>query len=332
VIPRPNRPGFGITLPTSGPFATPANIFAVAEHAQELKFDDVWVNDHYTFPRSRLVASPAGSLEACRDQDPNFFESLTTLAVLGGRLDRIGVAVHALVLPVRDVRLFAKQISTIESLCGNRLTIAPAIGSPDAFPIMGVPQSERGKRMDEALEALTTILNSDHPVSFHGRYTDFSDATFYPRPQTIGLWITGDSDAALRRVVRYATGWFSSTAHLERFPDLNAQLEAEARAVGRDPTQIVRATDLFICLASDAAEARAISEATLTRRYGSWEAGLEHAAVGDVQAVTDHLGERLELGFNYIELRFICHNVQTLLGMLRRVADEVVPVLVAQAA
>jgi alkanesulfonate monooxygenase SsuD/methylene tetrahydromethanopterin reductase-like flavin-dependent oxidoreductase (luciferase family) len=332
VIPRPSRPGFGITLPTSGPFATAANIFAVAEHAQELSFDDVWVNDHYTFPRSRLAQSPAGSLEACRDQEPNFFESLTTLAVVGGRLDRIGVAVHAIVLPVRDIRLFAKQISTIESLCANRLTIAPAIGGADAFPVMGVPQAERGKRMDEALDALTTIFNSEHPVSFHGQYADFSDATFYPRPQTIGLWITGDSDAALRRVVRYATGWFSSTAHLERFPELLAQLEGEARAVGRDARQIVRATDLFICLASDAAEARTMSEATLTRRYGSWEAGLEHAAVGNAHAVTDHLLERLGLGFNYVELRFICHDVPTLLGMMRRVAEEVVPVLIAQAA
>ena len=39
----------GISLPTSGPFATAANIFTVAEHAERLGFDDVWVNDHYTF-------------------------------------------------------------------------------------------------------------------------------------------------------------------------------------------------------------------------------------------------------------------------------------------
>jgi alkanesulfonate monooxygenase SsuD/methylene tetrahydromethanopterin reductase-like flavin-dependent oxidoreductase (luciferase family) len=329
----PGRRGFGIALPTSGPFATADNILAVAETAQELGFDDVWVNDHYTFARSRLASSPAGSLEACRDQDPNFFESLTTLAVVGGRLRRIGIAVHAIVLPVRDVRLFAKQICTIQELTGgNRLTIAPAIGGPDAFPVMGVPQSQRGARLDEALEALVTILGSDLPVSFHGRFTQFTDATFYPKPQTIRLWITGDSAQALRRVARYATGWFSSTSHLDEFPTLLEQLRTEAEAAARDARRIVRATDLFVCLASTNAEARAISAATLARRYGSVEEGLKRAAVGDVAAVTNHLRARLGMGFDYLELRFICHEFRDLLEMLRRTAEEVIPVLRAEGA
>jgi alkanesulfonate monooxygenase SsuD/methylene tetrahydromethanopterin reductase-like flavin-dependent oxidoreductase (luciferase family) len=325
-------PRFGVTLPTSGPFATPENIFRVAERAEALGFADVWVNDHYTFPRSRLTRSPSGSIEACHEQEPNFFESLTTLAVVGGRLRRIGVAVHAVVLPVRDVRLFTKQISTIQELVGHRLTIAPAIGGPDAFEVMQVPQSERGRRLDEALEAMTTILRSEHPVSFHGTYTDFTDATFYPRPQTIRLWITGDAEAALRRVVRYATGWFSSSASLERFPALLTRLGELAREEGRDVGGIERATDLFICLADTNEEARDISAATLAHRYGTAEVGRRHAAIGDAGAVAEHLIERVRLGITYLELRFICHDVSGLLEMLERVAREVLPTVRAAAA
>jgi len=98
--------GFGIALPSSGRFATAPNIFSIAERAQACGFDDVWVNDHYSYPRARLTRSSAGSIEAVADQDPNFFESLTTLAAIGGRLSRIGLAVHGLILPIRDPRLF----------------------------------------------------------------------------------------------------------------------------------------------------------------------------------------------------------------------------------
>jgi alkanesulfonate monooxygenase SsuD/methylene tetrahydromethanopterin reductase-like flavin-dependent oxidoreductase (luciferase family) len=123
------RPGFGVALPTSGPFATAPNIYAVAERAEASGYDDVWVNDHLSYPRERLSRSSAGSVEAAQDQDPNFFESLTTLAAVGGRVRRIGLAVHSLVLPLRDPRLFSKQIATIQELAGRQLTVAPGIGS-----------------------------------------------------------------------------------------------------------------------------------------------------------------------------------------------------------
>jgi hypothetical protein len=75
-------------LPSSGPFATASNIFAIAERAEARGFDDVWVNDHYSYPRSRLTMSSAGSIEAVSGQVPNFFESLTTLAAVAGRCGR----------------------------------------------------------------------------------------------------------------------------------------------------------------------------------------------------------------------------------------------------
>ena len=94
--------------------------------------------------------------EAVTDQVPNFFESLTTLASVAGRVSRIGVAVHGLILPIRDPRLFAKQIATIAEMSDHRLTVAPAIGgSHDDFDAAGVKvlDGEIIKKMDELLAA-----------------------------------------------------------------------------------------------------------------------------------------------------------------------------------
>src|SRR5688500_14701883 len=120
MLPRARRrPGFGIALPTRGVLASPANIFAVAAKAEAFGYDDVWVNDHLSVSGTR-GGGPVG-----KTRDPNYFESLTTLASVGGRHSRIGLAVHSLVLPIRDPRLVARQLSTLEELSGKRLTVAP---------------------------------------------------------------------------------------------------------------------------------------------------------------------------------------------------------------
>jgi alkanesulfonate monooxygenase SsuD/methylene tetrahydromethanopterin reductase-like flavin-dependent oxidoreductase (luciferase family) len=321
--------GFGVALPSSGPFAAAPNIFSIAERAEVCGFDDVWVNDHYSYPRARLTRSSAGSIEAVADQDPNFFESLTTLAAIGGRVSRIGLAVHGLILPIRDPRLFAKQIATIAELSGQRLTVAPAIGgSREDFDAAGVIYEQRGRLMDEHLAVLDTIAHSDHPVSFAGDRIRFDAATFYPRPSGVRLWITGDSEPALRRAVRWGSGWFSSWwPSLDDYHQLGLRLDELATAAGREPTSIVRGTDPFCCIAATRDAALEIAGATLLKRYGSLERALVLAAVGSAADVRDQLRAVRDAGANYFELRFICHDVPSYLEMIERVANDVLPAL-----
>jgi alkanesulfonate monooxygenase SsuD/methylene tetrahydromethanopterin reductase-like flavin-dependent oxidoreductase (luciferase family) len=324
--------GFGVALPSSGPFATGPNIFTIAERADACGFDDVWVNDHYSYPRTRLTRSSAGSIEAAVDQDPNFFESLTTLAAIGGRLDRIGLAVHGLILPIRDPRLFAKQIATIGELSGQRLTVAPAIGgSREDFEAAGVAFEQRGRLMDEHLAVLDAITHSDDPVSFAGDRVRFDAATFYPRPSQVRLWITGDSEPALRRVVRWGSGWFSSSwASLDDYRQLGRRLDELATAGGREPTSIVRGTDPFCCIAATRDAALEIAGATLVRRYGSLERALVLSAVGTAADVRDQLRSVQDAGASYFELRFVCHDMPSYLDMIERIANDVLPFLRAE--
>ena len=325
---RRGRPGFGISLPTSGPFSTAANIYAVAERAETCGYDDVWVNDHYSYGAERHRSSAAGTVDADGVEEPNFFESLVTLAAIGARSHRIGVAVHALLLPLRDPRLLAKQISAIHELSGGGLTIAPGIGgSRDEFGHAGVPFELRGRLLDEHLAVLDTIFNREAPASFEGRYVRFTNASFFPKPRSIQLWITGDADAALARVVRYGTGWFSGHGSLVGFPASAARLDELARAAGRDPAAIERAGDLLVCVARTHEEALRIGADTLRRRRGSLEKALMRDALGDAQEVTEQLAARLRDGKTYLELRLVAASVPGCLEMIEQLAAEVLPAL-----
>nr|WP_241781169.1 LLM class flavin-dependent oxidoreductase [Mycolicibacterium phlei] len=50
------------------------------------------------------------------------------------------------------------------------------------------------------------------PEAAHGKYVSFEDVAFEPNPAQkphLPIWIGGDSDAALRRAAKYASGWWS---------------------------------------------------------------------------------------------------------------------------
>ena len=139
-------PTVGVRLPNSGPFATSSDLLATADLAERLGYERVWVHDHVSWPRDKLTHFATGSLEACADQDPNFFESITTAALLAGRLRRAGIGIAGLVLPLRDPRVLAKQLATIDRLGGQRLLVAFGIGAIRGdFDVMGVPFERRGR-------------------------------------------------------------------------------------------------------------------------------------------------------------------------------------------
>ena len=71
-------------------------------------------------------------------------------------------------------------------------------------------------RANEALEVMTRLWSEEN-VSFEGEFIQVSEATLSPRPvqQPLPLWIGGASPAAIRRTVRYGTGWLAGLQDVE---------------------------------------------------------------------------------------------------------------------
>ena len=49
---------FGCVFPNRGPMATPANLRRVAEQAEALGYDTVWLSDHIVIPDRSQVLLP----------------------------------------------------------------------------------------------------------------------------------------------------------------------------------------------------------------------------------------------------------------------------------
>jgi len=319
---------FGLGLPTNGPFAQADSIMRCARAADELGLDDVWTNDFLDWAPARMKKSTAGTYEAATGQDPNCFEGLITLALVGGRLPQVGLGIGGLALPMRNPLLFAKQVATLHELSGRRLTLAPAIGGVEHdFEIMQVPHKLRGRLMDEHLAVLHRIFFTDHPVSYEGPYVKFENATLYPKPKDLHMWITGESEPAWQRVARWGSGWLTSYPTVADYPAKLARMREIVAAAGRDPDTIVAAATVFICVDRTRERALEIASRSLVDRFGTLEVGLEKAVVGSVDEVREQLAERHRIGLRHLEVKFFAHDLDSYLEMLARTAEDVLPAL-----
>ena len=218
---------FGVGLPHFRQVASTQAITTVAQRAEALGFDSVWVSDHIVVPRSAIARF--GEV---------FFEPFTTLAYVAGKTGRIRLGTSVIILPYRNPLFMAKALATIDVLSGGRLIIGAAVGwLAEEFEALGIPFTERGARSDEALRVMRLLWTEAEP-KFEGRYFRFAGIKAEPKPLQKPhppIWIGGASQAALRRAAEFADAWHPSHRPIDDIAAGAKQFKILAKARGRDP-------------------------------------------------------------------------------------------------
>src|SRR5215472_6658204 len=165
-----------------------------------------------------------------------FLESMTTMAALAGRTRRMKFGMNVVSLAFRDPVLLAKQCATIDVLSEGRLLPAFGIGSPLApeWRALDLDTRTGGRKTDEALEIIGRLWREDK-VDFDGVHFRLSGASISPKPvqPDLPMWIGGSSAAAIRRTVRFGTGWQAGGETPAEAALVVAQIRAAAAAAGR---------------------------------------------------------------------------------------------------
>jgi probable F420-dependent oxidoreductase len=211
----------GVSLEPLGPEAAGRDVLRVAREAERLGFDSVLMSEHFLGNGTGAALDP-----------------LVVLSAVAGATEHVRLATSVLVLPYRHPVLVANQAASLDVLSGGRFVLAAGAGwDRREFDALGVPLSERGARTDDHLEAIRVLWSQD-PASFQGRFTSFRDVSLGARPHTPGgppIWVGGDSDAALRRALRYADGWHGSGVSVEDLNEVRERLRRIGEEIGRDP-------------------------------------------------------------------------------------------------
>jgi probable F420-dependent oxidoreductase len=241
----------GFALPQLGPAAGPDALVAVAQRAEALGYDDLWVLDRVLWPiapRAPYPAMPDGHLPDGYKRVLDPFETLTFVAA---HTSRIGLGTSVLNAPYYNPVLLARQLTSIDVLSKGRLRVGFGTGwSPDEYEAVGVPINERGKRANELVQALKAIWTTD-PVSFEGQYFRIAKSHIALKPVQKPhppVYFAAYTPAAMRRVARIADGWMPAGIPVEGMRQMFASIRQMAAEAGRDPgavTMIVRANVMF---------------------------------------------------------------------------------------
>src|SRR5579875_1136525 len=163
---------FGVRLPVNGPFASKKSIVEIARLVDENNFDSVWTQGHILWGKSQHETQiSVGSVEAlANNQNPNLFDSITTLAYVSALTNRVKLGFSVFVAPLMHPILAAKQLANLDVMSDGRLIFCMAPGGPlinGDFEALGVDFKHRAEIADEYIESIIKLWTIDQ-CSFNG--------------------------------------------------------------------------------------------------------------------------------------------------------------------
>jgi probable F420-dependent oxidoreductase len=209
-------------------YSSAAELARAAALAEELGYDSVWAGEHVVLPSPRRAPSPMDPTDAILDP-------LTALAYLAGHTQRIRLATGIVILPQRNPVVLAKELASLDWLCGGRLVFGMGVGylGPE-MDAVGVPMARRGARADEYLAAMRSLWDDEHP-SFEGEFVSFAGVDAHPRPlqRPLPVVVAGHSPAGHRRAARLADGWCGFMLNVEETAEHVVRLRRALAEAGR---------------------------------------------------------------------------------------------------
>src|SRR5262249_54959241 len=109
---------FGVPLPTFRQVASPEAIRRLAQRAEQLGYDGIWVSDHIVIPETAVDHFARGFGDSS-GIGGLIYEPLTVLAFAAACTTTIRLGTTVIVLPYRNPLVTAKILATLDVLSGG---------------------------------------------------------------------------------------------------------------------------------------------------------------------------------------------------------------------
>lgn len=190
---------------------------SLARAIEERGFGSLAVAEHTHIPASRESAYPGGG------ELPSIYyrtlDPFVTLAAAAAVTSQIELVTGIALLIQRDPIITAKEAASIDLISNGRFVFGVGAGwNIEELRNHGTDPKTRGALLDERIEAIKALW-ADDPAEYHGTYVDFESSFIRPKPVQKPhppIFIGGDSDATVKRVIRHGAGWISNPLPVER--------------------------------------------------------------------------------------------------------------------
>jgi alkanesulfonate monooxygenase SsuD/methylene tetrahydromethanopterin reductase-like flavin-dependent oxidoreductase (luciferase family) len=193
-------------------------------------------------------------------------EELVSLAAAAGATEHIGLMTDILLATTREPVLLAKQAATLDQVSSGRFTLGVGVGSrPDDFTVTGHGFTNRGKRLDEALDLMHR--------AWRGEPVPGTDKPVTPRPvngHSVPMLFGGRADQSVARVVKYGIGYTQGGGTPEGLKGMMERVNQAWQDAGRSGTPQFRALAYFAI----GDEVHEEAQANVMDYYGDWGAAV----------------------------------------------------------
>jgi probable F420-dependent oxidoreductase len=215
---------------------------SLARAIEERGFDSLSIAEHSHIPASRESAYPQGG--ELPDMYYRTLDPFVTLAAAAAVTSHIELVTGIALLIQRDPIHTAKEGASVDLLSNGRFVFGVGAGwNLEEMRDHGTDPKTRGALLDERIEAIKALWTQE-PAEYHGKYVDFDSSYFRPKPVQRPhppIFIGGNSDATVKRVIRHDAGWISNALPADA---LKKRIDQMSEGLGHDVRLIQFGTPL----------------------------------------------------------------------------------------
>ena len=289
---------FGLCLPhetqhMAGETATADDVIRLAQLAEQLGYDSVWVVDHFCYrPYDDKDELGVNVPEENQELVIGAWECWTTATAIAMATERVQIGTLVSNTGYRNPALLARMAETVDAFSHGRLIFGLGAGDfPSEHAMFGYPWEGRIGRFEEALQIIKPMMRGE-TVTFEGEHYCVKEARLLPRgPRTEGapilIGVLGKGPRMKRLVAQYADQWNCWLAFRDNRPQTYLEFRdamfAACEKHGRDPSTLSLNVTARVC-ALDVPP----------------EFADTHPITGSAQQIADQLNQFAQLGVSHM--------------------------------
>lgn len=312
----------GIPVAAIGPAVLPVGPFLEACRSYESRgYDAILWADHLMGLPDALWTTGVTPAAAFAKSPHTFYDTVACIAAAGVHTERIRLGTGVTDAIRRHPAMLAQEWLTLDHLTQGRAILGIGSGEPENLTPYGLPFSRPVSRLEEALEVVRLLWESDGCVDYDGEFFQLREAACGLGPfapdRYPPIWIAANGPRTLQLTGRLGDGWFPWYRAPVQYREGIEIVRKSATEAGRDPDALTYSLVHYCVVAEKADDCLELLRNPV----------LKYLVFLQPAATFERAGRDHPMGPRWTGIRQLLateHTTQELLGLIDRVPDDYV--------